>query len=111
MRSSLGKDKMSQNKVISPWWTRTALLAVTLGVIVVGLWILFRPAVPPERSRELRKGMNTAEVSELLGKPDQVRNTAEGGSEWLYGSPLKLTSLQVEFSRDEHMIDCRQDEL
>ncbi len=102
---------MSQAKRYIPWWTRAAILAVVLGAIVIGLWALSTPAVPHQKSRELRKGMKTAEVLASLGKPYQVISNAEGGSEWLYGSPLKRSSLRIGFSRDERLINFRQDEL
>ena len=102
---------MSQAKRNFPWWARIALLALAVGAAGVGMWILFSPAVPPQKYRRLREGMTGGEVLELLGKPLQVNRKTGGRSEWIYGTPSKRSKLRVDFSQDEHVIRYRDNGL
>ena len=99
--------KRSQNKSGMPWSARAAILIAALGVLLFGVWSLLRPAALPQKYSELQKGMSTADVAAVLGRPLQVDRKADGGFEWLYASPRN--SVRVEFSPDERMAEYRQE--
>ena len=99
--------KRSQNKSGMPWSARAAIFIAALGVLLFGVWSLLRPAVLPQKYSELQKGMSTADVAAVLGRPLQVDRKADGGFEWLYASPRN--SVRVEFSPDERMAEYRQE--
>src|SRR5688572_10069936 len=77
-------------------------LVITVGILagfgIFSRWCTFSPAVPRRKLEQLRIGMSAGEVTTALGTPRDVTYKSDGGSQWVYGAPMKRHILIVEFN-------------
>ena len=86
------------------FWLLALLATVGLlgGFGLFARWCSFSPAVRREQLEKICVGMTASEIVALIGQPREVRRTAEGIGQWIYGSRMKRHVLMMEFnSRDK----------
>ena len=87
---------------IEVWLVALAITICLIGSFgVFTRWCSFSPAVRREHLDKLRVGMTTYEVLALLGPPREMRTSADGHRQWLFGVRMKRHVLLIEFNSHE----------
>lgn len=88
-------------------------IVVVMAVLFVGgtaftAWVMFAPPVSTSRLEQIEIGMTKAEVGSILGDPPNVYTGDDGSEQWVY-SRMTWSLLDMTFSADGKLIECKVD--
>ena len=83
---------MCAHHTVDPSWRVAAVLIALLAAPGGLLYLVIRPAMPPDKIRQLRVGMTEVDVRRILGSPARL-----GGHLWEYSRWGNAGYVQVTF--------------